>query len=58
LETKVTVLPVDKTAAGLRDTPVPPERIIMEKVTVNPTLDDYSLSSKPEIQTAAVKTGK
>ena len=53
LETRV--LPVDKTATGLRDTPVPPERIIIDKVTVNPKLDD-SLFSKPQIQTAAVKS--
>jgi hypothetical protein len=48
------VLPVAKTATGLRDTPVPPRRIIIDKVTVNPILDD-SLFSKPETQTAALK---
>jgi hypothetical protein len=37
LETKV--LPVTKTATGLRDTPVPVERITVEKVVVNPKLD-------------------
>lgn len=52
LETRV--LPVAKTATGLRDTPVPPEKIIIDKVTVNPILDD-SLFSKPETQTAALK---
>ena len=52
LETRV--LPVAKTATGLRDTPVPPERIIIDKITVNPMLDD-SLFSKPETQTAALK---
>lgn len=52
LETKV--LPVTRTATGLRDTPVPPEQIIIDKVTVNPKFDD-SLFSKPQIQTAAVK---
>lgn len=52
LETRV--LPVNKTATGLRDTPVPAERILIDKVTVNPNLDD-SLFSKPQIQTAAVK---
>lgn len=50
LETRV--LPVAKTATGLRDTPVPPEKIIIDKVTVNPKLDD-SLFSKPAIETAA-----
>lgn len=33
------VLPVSRTATGLRDTPVPPEKIVIEKVTVNPTFD-------------------
>jgi hypothetical protein len=37
LETKV--LPVTKTATGLPDTPVPVERITMEKAVVNPKLD-------------------
>jgi outer membrane lipoprotein-sorting protein len=53
LETRV--LPVAKTATGFRDTPVPPEKIIIEKVTVNPKLDD-SLFAKPVTQTAALKT--
>ena len=48
------VLPVAKTATGFRDTPVPPEKIIVEKVTVNPKLDD-SLFAKPQIETAAMK---
>jgi len=52
LETRV--LPVSKTATGLRDTPVPPEKIIIETVTVNPKLDD-SLFSKPQVQTPAPK---
>jgi len=38
LETKV--LSVGKNALGLRDTPVPPERITIEKVVVNPKLDE------------------
>jgi hypothetical protein len=46
LETRV--LPVAKTALGFRDTPVPPEKIIIEKVVVNPALDD-SLFSKPQV---------
>jgi hypothetical protein len=45
LETKV--LPVSKTALGLRDTPVPPEKIAIDKVTINPKLED-SLFAKPE----------
>jgi hypothetical protein len=48
------VLSVSKTATGLRDTPVPPEKIIIEQVTVNPKLDD-SLFAKPQVQTAAPK---
>ena len=46
LETRV--LPVAKTALGLRDTPVPPERITIDKVEVNPKLND-SLFSKPQV---------
>ena len=53
LETRV--LPVAKTATGSRDTPVPPEKIIIDKVTVNPILAD-SLFSKPETRTAALKS--
>jgi hypothetical protein len=45
LETKV--LPVAKTALGLRDTPVPPEKIIVDKVVINPKFDE-ALFSKPE----------
>jgi hypothetical protein len=52
LETRV--LPVTKTATGFRDTPVPAEKILVDKVTVNPKLDD-SLFSKPEIQTAPLQ---
>ena len=52
LETRV--LPVAKTATGFRDTPVPPEKITVEKVTVNPKLDD-SQFAKPQTETAAVK---
>jgi hypothetical protein len=46
LETRV--LPVSKTATGLRDTPVPPEKIVIDKVSVNPKLED-SLFSKPQV---------
>jgi hypothetical protein len=50
LETKV--LPVAHTAMGLKDTPVPVERTVIEKVVVNPKLDE-SLFSKPEITAAS-----
>ena len=50
LETKV--LPVAKTATGLKDPPVPVEKIVIEKVSVNPKLDD-SLFAKPVLTTAA-----
>jgi hypothetical protein len=50
LETKV--LPVQKTAMGLRDTPVPVEQIILAKVTVNPKLDP-AIFSKPDPGPAA-----
>ena len=45
LETRV--LPVARTALG-RDTPVPPEKITIDKVEVNLKLDD-SLFSKPQV---------
>jgi len=43
LETRV--LPVGRNALGLRDTPVPPEKVIIEKVEVNPKLDEKLFSS-------------
>jgi outer membrane lipoprotein-sorting protein len=46
LETRV--LSVAKTALGFRDTPVPPEKIVIDKVEVNPKLDD-KLFSKLEM---------
>jgi hypothetical protein len=46
LETRV--LPVGKNALGLRDTPVPPEKIIVDKVVVNPKFDE-KLFSKVEV---------
>jgi hypothetical protein len=49
LETRI--LPVEKTATGFKDPPVPAERLIMEEVTVNPRLDD-SQFSKPKMDTA------
>jgi hypothetical protein len=45
LETRV--LPVTRTALGLRDTPVLPEKTIIENVVVNPKFDE-ALFSKPE----------
>ena|ERR1700741_3763499 len=42
------VLPVAQSALGLEDTPVPAERIIIEKALVNPKLD-ASLLAKPVI---------
>ena len=42
LETKV--LPIAKTAMGIKDPPVPPEKIIIEKVTVNPNLNETVFS--------------
>ena len=45
LETKV--LPVAKNSLGLRDVPVPPEKIIIDKVAVNPKFDE-ALFFKPE----------
>ena len=50
LETRV--LPVAKTATGLRDTPVPSEKIVIDKVTVNPKLDD-AVFSKSGMETAS-----
>jgi hypothetical protein len=43
LETRV--LPVGRNALGLRDTPVPPEKIIIDKVVVNPKLDEKLFSN-------------
>ena len=48
LETRV--LPVAKTAMGFRDTPVPPEKVLIEKVVINPAFD-AGLFSKPAIPT-------
>jgi hypothetical protein len=49
LETRV--LPVAKTAMGTRDTPVPPERALIEKVVINPGFD-AGLFSEPSIGTS------
>jgi hypothetical protein len=50
METRV--LSVAKNGLGLRDTPVPPETIAIDKVTVNPKLDEAQFS-KPAIQIAS-----
>jgi len=50
LETRV--LPVGKTAAGFRDPPVPPERIVIEKAVVNAQIQE-ALFSRPEIGAAS-----
>jgi outer membrane lipoprotein-sorting protein len=44
LETRV--LPVAKNALGVRDTPVPPEKALIEKVEINPKFD-AALFAKP-----------
>jgi hypothetical protein len=46
LETKV--LPVTVTTTGYKDTPVPVEKTVVEKVTVNPKLDPTAFS-KPQV---------
>ena len=43
LETRV--LPVAKNSLGLRDSPVPPEKIVIDKVLVNPKFDDKLFSN-------------
>jgi hypothetical protein len=50
LETRV--LPVGTNALGISDTPVPPERIIIEKVVVNPKIEE-KLFSKMEVPTVS-----
>ncbi len=49
LETKV--LPAPKTAAASRETPIPPEKVVIESVVVNPKLD-ASLFSRPKVEAA------
>ncbi len=53
LETRV--LSVGKTMMGFKDPPVPVEKIIIDKVVVNPKLDE-SRFSKPEFGIVRVKT--
>ena len=50
LETRV--LPVGRTALGVKDAPVPAEKITIEKVVVNPKLDE-SIFAKPQLLAAA-----
>jgi hypothetical protein len=50
LETKV--LPMAQTKLGFKDPPVPVEKIIIDKVVVNPQIDE-SLFSKPDAGVAA-----
>jgi hypothetical protein len=52
LETKV--LPVAQTALGFKDVPVPTEKVIVDKVVVNPKLDE-KLFSKPQVGAAGNK---
>ncbi len=52
IETKV--LPVEKTMLGLKDPPVPVERLVIDKIVVNPKLDE-SRFSKPEYGIVHVK---
>jgi hypothetical protein len=54
LETRV--LPVTRTAMGLRDTPVPPEKVVIEKVAINPKFD-AGLFSKPAPTESAASKG-
>ncbi len=53
IETKV--LPVQKTMMGFKDPPVPIEKIILDKVVVNPKLDE-SRFSKPHPGVEVVKS--
>jgi hypothetical protein len=46
IETRV--LPVGTNALGLRDTPVPSEKIVIDKVVVNPKIEE-KLFSKIEL---------
>ena len=55
LETRV--LPVSKTAMGFRDTPVPPEKVLIEKVVINPEFN-AGLFSKPAVATSTLTPKK
>jgi hypothetical protein len=49
------VLAVSQTAMHLRDTPVPPEQMVFEKIVVNPKLD-ASLFARPEVLQSSTGT--
>ena len=51
LETRV--LPVAKTALGIRDTPVPPEKALIEKVVINPKFDAARFSKPAPVASKA-----
>jgi hypothetical protein len=51
-EMETRVLPVAKNSLGLRDTPVPPEKIIIDKIVVNSKFDE-KLFSKLEVPAVA-----
>jgi outer membrane lipoprotein-sorting protein len=51
LETRVLPLPAG-TASKIRQTPVPPERIVIDKIQVNPKLE-ASLFARPVVETTA-----
>jgi hypothetical protein len=51
LETRV--LPVSKNALGMRDTPVPPEKALIEKVVINPKLDAARFSKPAPVAAKA-----
>jgi len=56
LETRV--LSVAKNALGLADTPVPPERTVIEKVVVNPNLDEARFARPNEALSANASAKK
>jgi hypothetical protein len=51
LETRV--LPVSKNALGMRDTPVPPEKALIEKVVINPKFDAARFSKPAPVAAKA-----
>jgi len=55
METRV--LPVSRNALGLRDTPVPPEKIVLDKVVVNPKMEE-KLFSKMDVPTVSPAASK
>jgi len=55
METRVR--PVGRNSLGLRDTPVPPEKIVIDKVVVNPKMEEklFSKIEVPAVSPAAAK---